>query len=394
MLEHAKREQPDTDAMSICVVATSAALDALGPLWQRLHEACSDTSVFQSFEWQRTWWQHFGEPNQRFRLHVVVLEQNGLIIAIAPFFIQTLKTFGVIELRQLTLLGRGISDYTDLLVLPGFEDAACAAIGEHLTTAGVCDVMSFVDVPDRSLIRTRLAERLARAGWLAQSRIREQCPQTQLMDSWPRTLESFGDSHRKRVAYLDRKLRKNFRVEVRRVAAGEDPAPALDEFISMHQRRWTRSGEPGAFAADVTRRFHHDAARKLHGRGWLVLTFLMLDDRPVVANYSFKSGGRLQFYLSGIGEDEAVRRFAPGILLHVYGMQAMIEEGVHTYDFLRGTERYKYELGAHDVPSWGFTFVRDSFAVRLKHGLQHARNSLGASAKRTLAKARARKAAA
>jgi CelD/BcsL family acetyltransferase involved in cellulose biosynthesis len=211
------------------------------------------------------------------------------------------------------------------------------------------------------------------------------------MGSWTRTLETFGDHHRKRIAYLDRKLRKNFEVEVRRIPPSEDAAPALTEFMTMHQRRWTRAGEPGAFANEATRRFHHEVAQKLHERGCLALSFLMLNGHAVAANYAFKSGGRLQFYLSGVGDDDSARKFAPGILLHVYCMQAMIDEGVRTYDFLRGTERYKYELGATDVPNWRLVFVRALLIVRIKHRLQRVQNSLGSWLKYRRAKLRSRK---
>jgi CelD/BcsL family acetyltransferase involved in cellulose biosynthesis len=384
-------QSPD-DSIRVRVVAGAADFDALESRWAHLHDA-SGTSAFQSFEWQRAWWRHFGEPNARLKLHVLELQENGRTIAVAPFVIEKTRSFALVSLRRLVLLGRGESDYLDLLILPGCAERVCRAIARHVQASAPCDVVAFVDVPDASPILTLLMKDLAALGWQASSEVREQCPRTQLLESWPATLASFEDGHRKRVAYLDRKLRKNFKVEVRRVEQGTDPAPALAEFIAMHRRRWASVGESGAFPNRRAEQFHEEVARRFQQRGWLVLAFLMLNDRAAAVIYAFKTDGRLQFYLSGTGDYEEARRFAPGILLHSYCMAAMIDEGVRIYDFLRGTERYKYELGAKNVPNWSVLLLRRRALVGLRQSLYTLRQTLGTRLKARLKRAPASEAA-
>jgi CelD/BcsL family acetyltransferase involved in cellulose biosynthesis len=380
---------PSADALQARVVATTTELETLKPEWVALHEA-SNTTAFQSYEWNRAWWRHFGEPNHRLRLHVLVLEQAGRTIAIAPLLIETVRLAGLIPLRRLGMLGREISDYADVLVLPGCEAIACAAIGRHITSGTRCDVVSLLEIPDHSPLRKMLGNAFAGQGWSTSAQMRDQCPRTRLLGTWGETVASFSDSHRKRLAYLDRKLKKNFTVEFRRVQPQQDVEPAMREFVTMHQRRWADAGEPGAFATESAARFHLEVAREFNARSWLVLVFMELNGRTVAANYAFKTARTLQFYLSGVGDYEEARRFAPGILLHAHCMQEMIAAGVEVYDFLRGTERYKYELGARDVPNWGLLFLRDSIAARLKHRAHVLRQDLGNRAKRALAARRSR----
>jgi CelD/BcsL family acetyltransferase involved in cellulose biosynthesis len=88
--------------------------------------------------------------------------------------------------------------------------------------------------------------------------------------------------------------------------------------------------------------------------------------------------GRFQFYLSGVGEDAGLRRHSPGLLQHMYTMQRLTGEGIRIYDFLRGQERYKYDLGATDVVNWGFEARRPAggwSACRLS--IWRARQRLG-----------------
>lgn len=375
---------PD-DSIRVRVVAGAADFDALESRWAHLHEQCP-ASAFQSFEWQRAWWRHFGEHNRRLTLHILVLEQGERLIAIAPFTLEKTRPFGIMPIRRLGLIGRGESDYLNLLILPGCEAQVCRVIADHIQKRVTCDVVSFVDVPDDSPILTQLMKNLAATGWQGEQTVREQCPRTQLLGTWPETLASFEDSHRKRVAYLDRKLRRNFKVEVRRIEQGMDPAPALAEFITMHRRRWARVGDSGAFPDRRAEAFHEEIARKFQQRGWLVLMFLMLNDKAAAVNYAFKTNGRLQFYLSGTGDYDEARKFAPGILLHAYCMAAMIEEGVPVYDFLRGTERYKYELGAKNVPNWSVLMLRPAAFVRMKQSLYTLRQDWGTKLKARLKK--------
>jgi CelD/BcsL family acetyltransferase involved in cellulose biosynthesis len=380
---------PLPDTLTTRVVATTSELEALKSKWTTLH-AAANTTAFQSYEWNRAWWRHFGEPDPRLRLHVLVLEQGGQTLAIAPLVIETVRVLGVLPLRQVGMLGRVVSDYADVLVMPGCEQVVFPAIAQHIVSGTRCDALSFLDIPNHSPTRETLGGLFAALGWSTGVQMRDQCPRTQLLDSWPATLATFAASHRKRLEYLDRKLKKNFTVEFRRVRPQDDVEPAMQEFFEMHQRRWSGTAEAGAFANPAAARFHLEVAREFNSRGWLVLVFLVLNGRPVAVNYAFKMGGTLQFYLSGVGDYAEARRFAPGILLHVHCMQAMIEEGVAVYDFLRGTERYKYELGAQDVPNWGLSFVRDSSAARMKHRAHVLRQRLGAKVKRAYAVRRVR----
>ena len=46
------------------------------------------------------------------------------------------------------------------------------------------------------------------------------------------------------------------------------------------------------------------------------------------------------------GFDPRLARFSPGLLLKAYLIKKAIEEKYQIFDFLRGDERYKFNLGA------------------------------------------------
>ena len=68
--------------------------------------------------------------------------------------------------------------------------------------------------------------------------------------------------------------------------------------------------------------------------------------KPVV--FSFVYDGTFYLYNSAYEPDAA--RLSPGLVLVSHLVERSIDEGLEVFDFLRGPERYKYQLGGQAVP--------------------------------------------
>jgi CelD/BcsL family acetyltransferase involved in cellulose biosynthesis len=55
-------------------------------------------------------------------------------------------------------------------------------------------------------------------------------------------------------------------------------------------------------------------------------------------------------YLYNSAFEMEARRLSPGLILVSQQIEEAIERGFEVFDFLRGPERYKYQLGAEAVP--------------------------------------------
>ena len=56
---------------------------------------------------------------------------------------------------------------------------------------------------------------------------------------------------------------------------------------------------------------------------------------------------------------------SPGIVFESYCIQEALGRGARVYDFLRGTEPYKYRFGAVDVPNWRISSERVRPSVKV-----------------------------
>ena len=154
---------------------------------------------------------------------------------------------------------------------------------------------------------------------------------------------------------LGGKARHELRRKTRRAAEG---APGLSfrvvrtagelardfpSFVALHRRSHPEKGE---FMDDRMAGFFRAVAAAFLETGRLRLAFLSLAGGDVASAFQIAWDGAFLLYNSGF--DPRYRELTPGLLLLSRCIEEAIREGMREYDFLRGRERYKYDLGGRD----------------------------------------------
>lgn len=342
----------DKVELSYRVVQTLEEFDAVEGDWRRVWEN-SGATIFQTFEWQRTWWKFFGKARKQNRLLLVLIQDGASVRGIAPLFVEHISILGILTFRRLSFIGHGISDYLDVLAEHGHEEGVVRAVVAALTALrSEFDVAVLEDFPDNSFFPRRLRDACVAQSFTGDVFEATQCPRTLLRETWEETLDSFSGKHRKDIAYELRNINRNFVVEFELTSTAADVPRDMDHFIAMHQERWAHAGHQGVFEDTLQARFHKDVAHTCFKRGWLFLAFLRLNGRRVAVNYGFHCRGKVMTYLNGMIASQEALKYSPGKILHIYSMQESANRKCNVYDFMRGRERYKYALGAFDVPNW------------------------------------------
>jgi len=323
-------------ALDVREIGTEAAWDACEDDWRRLTGAPgSRATVFQSWDWARTWWKHYGQGR---RLWLLEFSDNGAVVGYAALFLPC-RFF---PFRTLRFVGTGPSDYNDLVALPGRETDVVRAFWAFLADRGrAWDWLDAQQIRPGGVLAESDAGYVRAARWPG-----ETCPFVALPDSWDGFRATLGKKMRSNVGYYDRALAKLFEVEVG-LATPETLTDDLDAFFELHQRRWNRRWLPGAFAARSARAFHADVAARLLAAGALRLHKLRLDGEIQAALYCFQFNGRCAYYLGGF--EPSLARLSVGTVLTARAIRHAIEEDhAAEFDFLRGDEPYKYKWSARD----------------------------------------------
>jgi CelD/BcsL family acetyltransferase involved in cellulose biosynthesis len=110
-----------------------------------------------------------------------------------------------------------------------------------------------------------------------------------------------------------------------------------------------------------------------------VLAVLRIADEPLAVIYGFVHGRKFDFYQTGARLTDGPLR-SPGISAHLMLMERLADEGVKTYDFLRGSAAYKTRLATNEVPLSGLVVERAA-SSRIKTFVQQARRRIAGFAR-------------
>lgn len=311
----------------------------LRPYWNDLLRASAADNPFLTWEWLHTWWTQLGEQRG---LHLVVIRSGEQIVAIAPFRVVNgpLAWFSRVE-----FLGTGYagSDYLDVIARRGYEEAAAAALADHLTSSRLALRLQHVR-PDATVILA--ARQLERTGWSCTVSADGTCPVITLDGhTWDSYLATLGSSHRANVRRRLRALEQKFDVRFERAANESERRELLQRLAEFHGRRWSDRGGSTAFLTPSVRAFQDEATRRAFARGALRMYALRLDGELAGVMYGFSHGGRFYFYQHGF--DERFKDHSVGLALMALTIRAALEEGAREFDMLWGVEPYKF-LWARD----------------------------------------------
>lgn len=330
--------QMSTPSGCTAVPAPLAAISAAE--WERLLATNPAASAFSQRVVHDAWWSGYGDGAEDISL--AVRNESGALCGYLPLM---RRPDGVRYLGATFHI-----DYATVLL--ELSPGGCAPEAIDALVAAL-----FADPSPLDLRRLRradpahalLIDAIARAGTErtrpATVSVEEPAPSIDL-----RGIDSL-DAHLER---LDKKDRHEIRRKVRRgeaasvtIAAHEPTNEALEEFIRLHRARW---GERGLFTPNDAGARDERFMRALFAAAPRDLILVLLARNAEFGTFAaallLRDATGLRYW--NAGGDAAARALSPGILLFVAGIERAIAERKETFDFLRGNESYKYEVGAVD----------------------------------------------
>ncbi len=343
------------------VITEDEMFDELEESWTDLVEM-SEATIFQTYEWNRTWWKHYGENGQ---LHLVTVYREEKLVGIAPFFKDSINVFGVQGYHCLRFLGSDVSqpadgdllglisytDYLDFIICPGFEEVVYLALLQYFFDCDIdYDEILLDVVPEDSTVWNYLIPMVKDIGMKFSV---EECLSSQqitLEDGWQDYLMTVSKNSRshirralKKIEHPDQKVFDEFEV-----SREEDVLTFFERMVEFHQTRWNRLGSLGTFAERKNYEFHKEISQIFFKKGWLQINVLQPADDPeksvaIDINYRFKN--RLYGVHSSLDIDSKYYSLGPGSILLNATLKGVAEsKQLDEYDFMRGLEDYKIKL--------------------------------------------------
>jgi CelD/BcsL family acetyltransferase involved in cellulose biosynthesis len=335
--------------LNITLYETEALFSDLRAEWPDLLADSDADQIFLTYEWQTAWWEAY-LPGQIWAL--VVRDDNGRCQGLAPWFLAAADGQRVVS----AIGGLDVTDYLDVIIRRGAEEAVLAALAGWLSEhADAFDMIHLRNLPQDSHALARLPELLEAGGFAVGIEVEDVCPIVRLPDT-------FQDY----VASLDKKNRHELRRKLRRAAgavewhivgAEDDLDAAMDIFLKLMAASTPEKAQFLENAQNVA--FFRRMARVMAEQGWLQLAFLTVQGEAAATYLNFDYGNRIMVYNSGLDSDSH-GYLSPGIVLIARLVEHAIAARREVFDFLRGGESYKYDMGGQDTPVYRMEIRRSA----------------------------------
>jgi CelD/BcsL family acetyltransferase involved in cellulose biosynthesis len=296
----------------------------LGPAWSALAASRQPPSIFLTPEWIAV-----ARAHERTEPITLAVGAPG----VAALARESDGTF--------TFAGGELTDEQDIVAGPGHEAEVAASVARWIAAQRPPRVR-LEYVPDERPTLDAFTAVLSGAGYRVARARQTVSPVLDLPRSYERYVQSLGKTERHELRRKVRRLEAAGRATFR-FASQAERAAALDRFFALH--RLSR-GEKAGFMTVEVERFFRDIADALAPLDRLRLGVLSFDGADAAVLFGFALGPIIALYNAAY--DPGLASLSVGVVSHAWAIREAIARGYTTYDLLRGDERYKYDLGAHD----------------------------------------------
>ena len=282
---------------------------------------------FATPEWCETWLAHIGGD---LRPHLFAGRQaDGTVVAIVPLVIARGR-----YVRKARFLGFGPSNELGPIASPENREAAASLLRQALAaTRREWDVFVGEYLPgagwDRLVGATlvgRQADPVVRGPWA----------------SWDDYLASRSSNFRQELRRKERRLvERGLRFHEVREASELDGA--LDILFELHRARW---GDEASRWFAGREAFQREFDRVALERGWLRVSVLELEGRPVVAYQGLRFGDIEWSYQ--FGRDTSEDSSSVGLIATAHAVRRSMEEGATAFRLGPGGQPYKLRFATGD----------------------------------------------
>ena len=318
-------------------------LTSLAAEWNALLAESITHVPFLRYEYLRAWWETRGGGEwPASDLAIVTAHQNGRLAGIAPMFSARNRDGD----PALLLLGSiEISDYLDGIVRPEDVSAFFSDLLDFVDQAVPVGwrVLDWHNLPAASPTLPALKTEAEKRAWTFVSEPTYHAPSIPL----PGDFDTY-------LAGIDKKQRHEIRRKMRRAEdCGREvrwyiveDASTLDAEVEAFLGLMMEDPEKSAFLTPSMREQFHLSCRAAFENGWLQLAFLEVDGQKAAGYFNFDYLNRIWIYNSGL--DRRFMDISAGWVLLGHLLQWANENKRSEFDFMRGSEEYKYRFGGVD----------------------------------------------
>jgi len=324
----------EREVHSIDIIQNWSGFHQLKSDWQRLLEQCDANTLFLTWEWVDCWYH---SQEKEVKPLIVVIKEEGVVVAIAPFYHCQYRLFRGVTYQALLCLGdrKSGAEYSNFIVHRSQSQLLKKRLWEALLAPGISELWDFIWLHNIAAWTESGDSLIASLSEVKQLKV-QQREQTfaccSLVEKEVPILLQVGKSLRKNISQTKRRLDRLGAWRVDCCSDAADLESLLEQFFSLHQKRWSEKGELGSFQrSGELQDFYRNFAPLALKKEWLKLCYLESEGTIQAMQLGYIYNGHFLALQEGYNPDFLA---GTGQVLRHEIMQQCIDEQLLGYDFL------------------------------------------------------------
>ena len=267
--------------------------------WRQLLSSSAVDTLFTTPEWQRIWWEQFGQGSE---MLLLCLKNGNDIEGIAPLA----RRDGTITF----IGGQDLCDYSDFLVYRGAESRFYPTLLDHLD-GEKWETIELFSLQESSPTLVYLPELARERGYSVDVQEEDVAPGLSLPDTWDAYLQGLSKKDRHELRRKFRRLCSS--AEKFRYYSVSDPVEVEKSLADFFRLMRYSKEDKHRFLTEDRERFFRNIAMEMAGAGILKLFFLEISEERVATALCFDYGQSRFLYNSGF--DPSYGYYSVGVLL-------------------------------------------------------------------------------
>ncbi len=312
---------------------TQESFERLSSYWNDPGSGLKWGSIFVLPAWLEVWWRTFKPKTE---LYLTVVRHSSEIIGIAPLDLKG---------KEARFVGSpDVCDYQDFIIVPGREAEFFNVLLDDLARKGIQQLELNPVRPDSSVI-TSLVDVVEKRGGSVICQESDITVEMDLPANWEEYLEGLDKKQRHEVRRKLRRLWGAGDVQYRCYEVGpQDVSELTDTFLKLFS---LSREEKADFMTAQMEMFFRALAETMAGIKLLRYGILEVESQPAAMIMGFDYNQAMYLYNSAY--DPQYDSLSVGLLSKVLCIKESINRGRKKWDFLKGAEKYKYQLGGSEI---------------------------------------------
>jgi CelD/BcsL family acetyltransferase involved in cellulose biosynthesis len=312
---------------------TQESFETLRSLWLDPKQPLQWDCLFVLPGWLKVWCDVFSDESSPY---IIAVRDKDKVIGIAPLMVKG---------EEARFIGDpDVCDYQDFIIATGRGREFFETLINHLGKQGIRR-FDLNTVRGDSKVLTELMAVAESLGCAIYCDPEDFTLELDLPASWDKFLAELTGKQRHEVRRKLRRLKEAGEINYRVVEGSKEVMAEMETFLALFGL--SRSDKT-AFMTNQMRYYFRLLAESMAKTNLLKLSFVDVDGTPAAAVMCFDYDSTI--YLYNNGYDGRFSSLSVGLLSKVLTIKESIRRGKKKYDFLKGTEEYKYRLGGKPVP--------------------------------------------